>query len=170
MLWAGMAATVAGVLAFFAVKEPWAHLTITQPATDTAEALVVEVTVRGHAAFVGTVGTVLAVMLAASGLLWFFYGFQRGWSMPGILNPVLSILVTDNLIEDVPGAFGFGVHLIGFDADAIVAGNSISRVGTGILRSSRNFTWAGRCQPWSRTGARIVSSGATAFSTISNRT
>ena len=44
------------------------------------------------------------------------------------------------------------------------------RVGTGILRSSRNFTCAGRCHAWSRTGARIVSSGATAFSTISNRT
>jgi hypothetical protein len=94
MLWAGMAATVAGVLAFLAVKEPWAHLTITQPATDTIDAVVVEVTVRGHAAFVGTVGTVLAVMLTASSLMWFFYGFQRGWSMPGILNPVLSILVT----------------------------------------------------------------------------
>src|SRR4029453_3329387 len=66
----------------------------TQPATDTIDAVVVEVTVRGHAAFVGTVGTVLAVMLAASGLMWFFYGFQRGWSMPGILNPALSILVT----------------------------------------------------------------------------
>ena len=94
MLWAGMAATVAGFLAFLAVKEPWAHLTITQPATDTVDALVVEVTVRGHAAFVGTAGTVLALMLAASGLLWFFYGFQRGWSIPGILNPALSILVT----------------------------------------------------------------------------
>jgi hypothetical protein len=94
MLWAGMAATVAGVLAFLAVKEPWAHLTITQPATDTIDAVVVEVTVRGHAAFVGTVGTVLAVMLTASSLMWFFYGFQRGWSMPGIINPVLSILVT----------------------------------------------------------------------------
>jgi len=94
MLWAGMAATVAGILAFLAVKEPWAHLTITQPATDTVDALVVEVTVRGHAAFVGTAGTVLALMLAASGLLWFFYGFQRGWSMPGILNPALAILVT----------------------------------------------------------------------------
>ena len=49
---------------------------------------------RGSAAFVGTAGTVLAVLLASAGLLWFFYGFQRGWSMPGILNPALAILVT----------------------------------------------------------------------------
>ena len=94
MLWAGMAAAAAGILAFLAVKEPWAHLTITQTATELQDALVVDVTVRGSAAFVGTAGTVLAVLLASAGLLWFFYGFQRGWSMPGILNPALAILVT----------------------------------------------------------------------------
>ena len=33
-------------------------------------------------------------MLASFGVLWFFYGFQRGWSMPAILNPALAILVT----------------------------------------------------------------------------
>ena len=94
MLWAGMATAAAGVLAYLAVKEPWAHLTITQPATDVADAVVVHVTVRGHAAFVGIAGTVLAIVLAAFGVLWFFYGFQRGWSMPWILNPALAILVT----------------------------------------------------------------------------
>ena len=94
MLWAGMAAAAAGILAFLAVKEPWAHLTITQPATEFEDALVVQVTVRGAAAFVGTAGTVLAVLLAAFGIAWFFYGFQRGWSMPGILSPALAILVT----------------------------------------------------------------------------
>lgn len=94
MLWAGMAAAAAGVLAYLAVKEPWAHLTITQPATDAADAVVVQVTVRGHAAFVGSAGTVLAIVLAVFGVLWFFYGFQRGWSMPGIVNPALAILVS----------------------------------------------------------------------------
>ena len=94
MLWAGMAAAAAGILAYLAVKEPWAHLTVTQPATEVADAVVVQVTVRGHAAFVGTAGTVLAIVLAVFGVLWFFYGFQRGWSMPGILNPALAILVT----------------------------------------------------------------------------
>jgi hypothetical protein len=94
MLWAGMAATAAGVLAYLAVKEPWAHLTITQAATDFVDGVVVEVTVRGQTAFVGAAGSVLAIALAAFGVLWFFYGFQRGWSMPGILNPALAILVT----------------------------------------------------------------------------
>lgn len=94
MLGAGMAAASAGILAYLAVKEPWAHLTITQGATELQDALVVDVTVRGQAAFVGTAASVLAVVLAASGVLWLFYGFQRGWSMPGILNPALVILVT----------------------------------------------------------------------------
>ena len=94
MLWAGMAATAAGVLGYLAVKEPWAHLTVTQPATDFVDRLVIEVTVRGQTAFVGAAGSVLAIVLAAFGLLWFFYGFQRGWSMPGILNPAFAILVT----------------------------------------------------------------------------
>jgi hypothetical protein len=94
MLWAGMAAAAAGVLAYLAVKEPWAHLTITQAATDFVDGVVVEVTVRGQSAFVGAAGSVLAIALAAFGVLWFFYGFQRGWSMPGILNPALAILVT----------------------------------------------------------------------------
>jgi len=94
MLWAGMAAAAAGILAFLAVKEPWAHLTITQAATALEDAVVVDVTLRGHAAFIGSVATVLAVVLAASGIPWFFYGLQRGWSMPSILNPALLILVT----------------------------------------------------------------------------
>jgi hypothetical protein len=94
MLWAGMAATAAGVLAYLAVREPWAHLTITQAATDFVDGVVVEVTVRGQTAFVGAAGSVLAIALAAFGVLWFFYGFQRGWSIPGILNPAFAILVT----------------------------------------------------------------------------
>ena len=53
-----------------------------------------DVTVRAQSAFVGTAGTVMAIVLAVFGVLWFFYGFQRGWSIPGILNPAIAILVT----------------------------------------------------------------------------
>src|SRR5262245_43584735 len=94
MLWAGMAAAAAGILAYLAINQPWAHLTITQPATETAEAVVTDVTVRAQSAFVGTAGTVLAIALTVFGVLWFFYGFQRGWSIPGILSPALAILVS----------------------------------------------------------------------------
>jgi hypothetical protein len=94
MLWAGMAAAAAGILAFLALKEPWAHLTITADATDTLDAVVADVTVKASSAFVGKAGSVIAIVLAAYGVLWFFYGFQRGWSIPGILSPAIAILVT----------------------------------------------------------------------------
>jgi hypothetical protein len=94
MLWAGIAAAGAGILAFLALKEPWAHLTITAAATDTTEAVVTDVTVRASSAFVGKAGSVIAIVIAAYGVLWFFYGFQRGWSIPGILSPAIAILVT----------------------------------------------------------------------------
>ena len=67
---------------------------MTQGATELQDALVVDVTVRGQAAFVGTAASVFAVVLAASGVLWFFYGFQRGWSMPGVFNPAMVVFVT----------------------------------------------------------------------------
>lgn len=94
MLLAGLAALAAGVLAYLAVKEPWVHLTVTRLATDTEPALVATLSLRAKAAFVGTAGTGLGVMLAALGLVWFFYGFQRGWTMPGVVNPALGLLVT----------------------------------------------------------------------------
>ena len=94
MLWAGIAAAAAGILAFLALKEPWAHLTITAAATDATEAVVTNVTVKASSAFVGKAASVIAIVLAAYGVLWFFYGFQRGWSIPGILSPAIAILVT----------------------------------------------------------------------------
>ena len=94
LLLAGLVAMAAGALAYLAIKEPWVHLTVTRAATDTDPALVATLSLRGKGAFVGTAGTGLAIALAALGLVWFFYGFQRGWTMPGIVNPGLGLLVT----------------------------------------------------------------------------
>ena len=94
MLLAGIAAMSAGALAYLIVKEPWVHLAITRAATDTEDALLTALTLRGKAAFVGTAGTWLAIALAAFGLVWFFYGFQRGWTMPALTSPALGFLVT----------------------------------------------------------------------------
>jgi len=94
MLWAGMAAAAAGILAYLAIDQPWAHLHITAAATDTTDAVIADVTVRARSAFVGTAGTVLAIVLSVYGVLWFFYGFQRGWSIPGVLSPAVAILAT----------------------------------------------------------------------------
>jgi hypothetical protein len=94
MLLAGLAALGAGVMAYLAVKEAWVHLTVTRAATSTEPELVATLTLRGKAAFVGTMGTGIAIALAALGLMWFLYGFQRGWTMPGVLNPAIGLLVS----------------------------------------------------------------------------
>jgi hypothetical protein len=105
MLLAGLAATAAGALAYLAIKEPWVHLTVTRAATDTDPALVATLSLRGRAAFVGTAGTGLAIALAVLGLVWLLYGFQRGWTMPGIVNPAIGLLVaTAGLIATVLAA------------------------------------------------------------------
>ena len=94
MLLGGLVAAGAGVLAYLSIKEPWVHLTVTRQARQFEEALVVEFTLKGHAAFVGMAGTVLAIALAAFGALWFLYGLQRGWTVPGFFNPAIGMLVT----------------------------------------------------------------------------
>ena len=68
MLLAGLAAMAAGAFAFLAIREPWVHLTVTRFATDTEPALVATLSLRGRAAFVGTMGTGLAITLAVLGL------------------------------------------------------------------------------------------------------
>jgi hypothetical protein len=93
MFLAGLMAAAAGALAYVAIKEPWVHLTITRAATDSDSALVATLSLRGRAAFVGTAGTGLAIALALLGLVWLLYGFQRGWTMPGIVNPAIGLLV-----------------------------------------------------------------------------
>jgi hypothetical protein len=94
MLLAGMAALGAGVFAYLAVSQPWVHLTITRFATASEEAFVATMALRGKAAFVGTAGSTLAIVLAVYGLVWFVFGFQRGWTMPGVTNPAFGFIVT----------------------------------------------------------------------------
>jgi hypothetical protein len=94
MLLGGIMATAAGAIAYLAVGRPWVHLSITRSDIDGQELLSTALSLRGKAAFVGTAGIVLAIALAAFGLVWFFFGFQKGWTMPGVVNPALGFLVT----------------------------------------------------------------------------
>jgi hypothetical protein len=94
IMWAGLAAIVAGVLGYLAVRDPWVHLTVSVPETDFDEAILVEVVVRGQVAFAGTAAKALGGILAGFGLVWFVFGFSRRWTIPGIANPALAILVS----------------------------------------------------------------------------
>jgi hypothetical protein len=94
ILLAGLAAIVAGVLAYLAVRDPWVHLTVSVPETEFDEAILVEVVVRGQVAFAGTAAKALGGILAGFGVVWFVFGFSRRWTIPGIANPALAILVS----------------------------------------------------------------------------
>jgi hypothetical protein len=92
-MWAGLAAIVAGVLAYLVVRDPWVHLTVSVPQTGFEEAVRVEVVLKGQVAFAGTAAKALGATLAAFGIIWFVFGFDRRWTIPGIANPGLALLV-----------------------------------------------------------------------------
>jgi hypothetical protein len=94
ILLAGLAAIVAGVLAYLIVQDPWVHLTVSVPEGEFQEAIRVEVVARGQVAFAGTAAKALGGILAAFGLVWIVFGFNRRWTIPGIANPALAILVS----------------------------------------------------------------------------
>jgi hypothetical protein len=94
LLLAGMLAVAAGGLAYLAISEPWVHLTVTRAAENADSPLVLTMSLRGRAAFVGTAAMAISGLLAVLGLVWFLYGFQRGWTMPGLANPAFGLLVT----------------------------------------------------------------------------
>ena len=93
MLCAGFAAVVVGVLAYLAVAERWVHLIVTEAPTEFDEGRVLQLTLRANVATIGTIATALAIGLVAFGALWFCFGLQRGWTMPGITNPLFAMLV-----------------------------------------------------------------------------
>ena len=93
MLLAGMVAIGAGVFAYLAVKEPWVRLTISRSAENADLEFVASLSMRAKTALIGTGATGLAIAVAVLGLAWFFYGLQRGWTMPGPVNPAFGMVV-----------------------------------------------------------------------------
>ena len=92
MLCAGIAAVVVGVLAYLAVAERWVHLIVTEAPSEFEDGRVLQLTLRADVATIGTVATVLAIALVVFGAVWFCFGLQRGWTMPGITNPLFAML------------------------------------------------------------------------------
>jgi hypothetical protein len=46
---------------------------------------------RATDSFAGTLGQAIVVVLAASALLWFSFGLQRGWNMPWFASPAIAV-------------------------------------------------------------------------------
>jgi hypothetical protein len=84
----------AAMIAWHAIGQPWVKLTITDTSDRMDPQLVGDITLRGQAAMLGTIGRGLAVALGVYGLLWLVYGFDRGSTVPWFANPSGAILVT----------------------------------------------------------------------------
>jgi hypothetical protein len=94
MLLAGAAAVAIAVVAWQAVAEPWVELRITDMTERGEFVLVGEMTIRGKGAVIGTIAQVLAGVIGALGVMWFLFGFDKGWSMPLFASPAVSIVTS----------------------------------------------------------------------------
>jgi hypothetical protein len=103
LLFSALGAVAAAVLAWQAIADPWVRLVVTDTTDKLNPKLVGDITLRGHAAFVGILGQGLAAVIGAFSVLWFLYGFDRGSTMPGFVNPAIAILAA------VAGVIGVAV-------------------------------------------------------------
>jgi hypothetical protein len=92
LLLAALVAVGAAFVAWRAIAEPWVRLVITDTTDRRNPTLVGEVTLRGDAAMIGLVAQALTVALAAYGLAWVLYGFDRRSTMPWFVNPATPIV------------------------------------------------------------------------------
>lgn len=89
------AATIgAAVIAWRSIGDPWVRLVITDTSDRLDPQLVGDIALRGHAAMVGIIGQGLAGLLAVFGVLWLFYGVDRGSTVPWFANPGIAILAS----------------------------------------------------------------------------
>lgn len=93
LLLAAIVAVGVAVLAWQAAATPWVTLTLSDTADRLNPELVGRLTLPGSAALVGTIGRVLAAALCVQGLLWLFYGWDRGSTMPWFTSPAIAIVV-----------------------------------------------------------------------------
>lgn len=94
LLLAALATIGAAVLAWRSIGDPWVRLVITDTSDRLDPQLVGDMVLRGHAAMVGVIGQGIGAVLGVSGILWFFYGFDRGSTPPWFTNPGIAILAS----------------------------------------------------------------------------
>lgn len=91
LLLSAIAAMVAAFIAWHAVAEPWVRLAITDTSDRLDPVLVGRMSVPGKDALVGSICQALAIALGGLAVMWFVFGFDRGWTMPWFANPVIGI-------------------------------------------------------------------------------
>jgi hypothetical protein len=92
-----LAAIVVGYAAYaswntFALE--WVQISLSRTDTEGNVSAVGNAAFRATDSMAGTLGQAMVVVLAASALLWLFFGLQRGWSMPWFASPVFAIVAS----------------------------------------------------------------------------
>lgn len=93
LLLSAIAAIAVAVFAWKAAATPWVTLILTDTADPASPELVGRLTLSGTAALVGTIEQGLAAALGVLGLLWLFYGWDRGATMPIFTSPGIGIVI-----------------------------------------------------------------------------
>jgi hypothetical protein len=92
MLLAGAAAVAVAAIAWQAVAEPWVELQITDTSVRDDPVFVGDMIIRGKGAIIGTIAYALAGVIGALGVMWFLFGFDKGWAMPWLAGPAAGVI------------------------------------------------------------------------------
>jgi hypothetical protein len=95
--WLILAAIVVGYAAYAAwntFELRWVQIALSRTDTEGNVSAVGTATFRASEAMAGTLGHAMIVVLAASALLWLFFGLQRGWNMPWLASPAIALIAS----------------------------------------------------------------------------
>ena len=69
----------------------WVRISLSRSDSEGDVVAVGDAMFRATDSLAGTLGQATVVVLAASALLWFVFGLQRGWSMPWFASPAIAV-------------------------------------------------------------------------------
>jgi hypothetical protein len=94
MLVAALVAGASAYLAWGAIPVKWMTITIANSQDGGAITTLGTATLKASDAMIGTLAQMVVAAVAVSAVLWFFFGLQRGWTMPWFSSPAFAIGAT----------------------------------------------------------------------------
>jgi hypothetical protein len=91
LLLAALVAAAAAYMAWGAITMRWMQITIGDTQEGVARTFGTA-TFRASDAMIGTLAQIVVIVIAAGAMLWFFFGLQRGWTMPWFSTPAIGIV------------------------------------------------------------------------------
>ncbi len=92
LMFAGVLALGGAIVAYSSLAMPWVHARLIVVQERGPARVVADLTFPGSGSFGGRVGVAVAAALLALGLLWFWYGLDRGVNLPSFAHPLIAFL------------------------------------------------------------------------------